>query len=109
LQEELSFVPLATCFDYAARPAAYDAERSWENAVRERYGRTAIGHWRAIRLFCEKGLRAKRTKRALRLSRDQRAAVQAACAYLRLHADERWTREIRPWQERMERAVQASI
>jgi hyaluronoglucosaminidase len=109
LQEELSFVPLATCFDYAARPTAYDSEQSWENAVRERYGRNAIGHWRAIRLFCEKSLRTKRTKRRLRLSRDERTALQAACAYLRLHADERWTREIQPWKERMERAVQASI
>ena len=36
LQEALSFVPLATCFDYAARPAAYDPEQSWQRIIRER-------------------------------------------------------------------------
>ena len=30
LQEELSFVPLATCFDYARDPGSYDPEASWE-------------------------------------------------------------------------------
>jgi hyaluronoglucosaminidase len=106
LQEELSFVPLSTCFDYAARPAAYDPERSWENAVRERYGRNSIPHWRAIRFFSEKSLRAKKGKRPARFSRRERDALQAACAYLRVNACERWALEMRPWTERIVLALQ---
>jgi hyaluronoglucosaminidase len=109
LQEELSFVPLATCFDYAARPMAYDAERSWERAVRERYGGDSIAHWRAIRLFCDKSLRAKTTKRELRLSRTERAALQAACGYLRRKQDEGWAREMQPWKDRIERVLETEI
>jgi hypothetical protein len=40
LQESLSLIPLATCFDYAADPAAYDPERNWREAIRELFGRS---------------------------------------------------------------------
>ena len=42
LQEELSFIPLATCFDYARAPAKYRAESSWTKIVRQRFGAKAI-------------------------------------------------------------------
>jgi hypothetical protein len=44
MQESLSLIPLATCFDYAADPAAYDPERSWREAVRELFGGSAVPH-----------------------------------------------------------------
>jgi hyaluronoglucosaminidase len=105
LQEELSFVPLATCFDYAANPRAYDPEASWTAAVTERYGRNALAHWRAIRNFCAKSRRAKRSKREPRWSRAERVALQAACVYLDQQKNEKWAREIRPWHELMKKAA----
>jgi hyaluronoglucosaminidase len=105
LQEELSFIPLATCFDYAANPAAYEPERSWNRAVRERHGRRALAHWRAIRLFCEKSLRAKRRNRMLRLSRNERAALAAACDYFRGQQNSGWARELQPWVQLIEQAL----
>ncbi|MGH8514689.1 MAG: beta-N-acetylglucosaminidase domain-containing protein, partial [Gammaproteobacteria bacterium] len=51
LQESLSFIPLATCFDYAARPAGYDPEKSWQRIIGNRFGAGAFTHWRALRSF----------------------------------------------------------
>jgi hyaluronoglucosaminidase len=108
LQEELTFVPLATCFDYAARPNGYDPERSWEKAARERYGGSSIRHWRAIRLFCEKSLRAKRGKRVARFSRAEREALRAAAVYIRENSGAKWCREIQPWYEQIAKAASAA-
>ena len=68
LQEELGFVPLATCFDYAAAPRAYRPEASWTEIVKRRFGPGALAHWRAIRNFCERSQRAKKTKRPCQLT-----------------------------------------
>jgi hyaluronoglucosaminidase len=105
LQEELSFLPLFTCFEYAANPRAYDAERSWTRGVTERYGRKALTHWRTIRTFCDENRHAKRRKTAPRWSRTQRIALRAACSYLEQQKGEKWAREIRPWHELMKKAA----
>lgn len=108
LQEELSFVPLSTCFDYAANPRAYDPERSWTHAVTYRYGRKALTYWRAIRRFCDKSGRAKRGKTAPRWSRTERIALRAACSYLEEQKSEKWAREIKPWHALMKKAAGAT-
>jgi hyaluronoglucosaminidase len=105
LQEELSLLPLATCFDYARRPQAYAAERSWRSAVRERFGAGALPHWRAIRKFAAAQKRSKKSKRPQRLARGERAALAAACAYIDRHCREKWAREVAPWRAMMERAL----
>jgi hyaluronoglucosaminidase len=105
LQEELSFIPLSTCFDYAANPRAYDPERSWNHAVTQRYGRAALPHWRALRSFCDKTLHAKRGKTVPRWTRADRAALQAACAYVEERKNEKWAQEIKPWHELMKKAA----
>jgi hyaluronoglucosaminidase len=105
LQEKLSFVPLSTCFDYAAKPRAYDPERSWADAVIERYGGNALVYWRAIRNFCEKSRRAKRSGTRPRWSRAERTAMQSACGYLDKYRNEKWAREIKPWHDAMKKAA----
>lgn len=105
LQEELSFVPLSTCFDYAANPRAYDPERSWAQAVMHRYGRKALPYWRTIRRFSDKCSRAKRCKKAPKWSRPERLALRAACSYLDKQKNEKWAREIKPWHELMKNAA----
>jgi hyaluronoglucosaminidase len=105
LQEELSFVPLSTCFDYAANPRAYDPERSWTHAVTQRYGIEVLSFWRTIRKFCDKSRRAKRSNRAPRWSRTDRALLRVACSYLEEQKNEKWAREIKPWHELMKRAA----
>ena len=99
LQEELSFVPLATCFDYARDPSAYAPEASWEEAVAERFGPANLDHWRALRRFCEKDADPAA---ASALSEPERAALEAAHAYLLAHQDERWGREFASWRTRLE-------
>lgn len=105
LQEALSFIPLSTCFDYAANPRAYDPERSWTRAIAQLHGRDALPHWRAIRRFCEKSTRAKRMKKAPLWARAERAALAAACSYAQAHKNEKWAREMKPWTEGMKRAA----
>jgi hyaluronoglucosaminidase len=90
LQESLSFVPLATCFDYAANPAAYDAEASWEKAVRQRFGAAALTHWRALRRFLEHEDKRKNNARSF-------ALPAATRNYLKRHRHEKWARELSPW------------
>ncbi len=106
LQEELSFVPLSTCFDYAANPRAYDPERSWDNAVVERYGGDALVHWRTIRNFCQKSHRAKHSGRKPLWTRRERNALQSASEYVAKHGKEKWAREIKPWHEAMKQAAE---
>ncbi len=102
LQEELSFIPLATCFDYARDPKAYDPETSWEAVVTERFGAAGLEHWRALRLFCEKDAD---TAGAATFSEPERAALAAAHGYLLAHRSEGWCREFEPWRERLEHAL----
>lgn len=102
LQEELSFVPLATCFDYAREPAAYDPEKSWEAAVAERFGAADVGHWRALRQFCE---RDAAPDSPATIAESERGALAAAQAYLRAHEGEPWCREFAPWRKRLEQAL----
>jgi hyaluronoglucosaminidase len=105
LQERLSFIPLATCFDYAADPAHYDPESSWNKIVRERFGAEALPPWRALRKFCEDNQRAKKLKEPLRLGLAQRQKLKMADDYIRKHRARKWAREIRPWQERLRREL----
>ncbi len=106
LQEELSFVPLSTCFDYAANPRTYNPERSWVGAISERYGGDALVHWRAMRNFGEKCRRAKQSKRKPRWTRRERKALQSASAYIEKHRKEKWAREIKAWHEAMKQAAE---
>jgi hyaluronoglucosaminidase len=105
LQEALSLVPLATCFDYAENPVKYQPEASWIRAIDERFGAGTLGYWRTIRKFCEASQRVKKSKRLLRLPGNERARLKAACDYIRGHQAEPWAREIEPWRELMLKAL----
>jgi hyaluronoglucosaminidase len=105
VQEELSFIPLATCFDYASNPVAYKAEESWNAIVTHTYGDDASAHWRAIRTFCEKAQRAKRAKHPVRIQSKEAKALQDALNYLNAHRQEKWAAEIKPWKEQVQRAL----
>lgn len=106
LQERLSLIPLATCFDYAAAPVAYDPETSWREAIEELFGRRAVPHWDAIRDFCEHLNRAKRVKRPVTLTRKRRRALAEAHRYLLKNRERRWFEELRPWIARLEAALE---
>jgi hyaluronoglucosaminidase len=97
LQEELSFIALATCFDYAASPQTYDPESSWSEIIKLRYGSLALPHWQTMRKFCADSVQSKKGKRALRIDPHQRAQLAAAVDYVSRHRKEKWGREIRPW------------
>lgn len=99
LQQELSLLPLATCFDYAAAPQAYTAERSWTRAVKEQFGARALAHWRAIRTFVEAHRRANAPRRASQLTRRDSARLAAALDYVDNHRREKWARELAPWSK----------
>jgi hyaluronoglucosaminidase len=105
LQEELSFLPLASCFDYAANPRSYDAERSWRSEIEQRFGAAAFRHWRALRRFSDRHQQSKQTKRPLRLSKDDRAALRSACDYIVKNRRTKWARELEPWRVMSERAL----
>jgi hyaluronoglucosaminidase len=107
VQEELSFIPLATCFDYAANPMAYNPEDSWIEIVTRAFGPGGTAHWRAIRTFCERAQRAKRSEHPVRIQSREAKALQDACNYLNAHRREKWAVEITPWREQMERALKA--
>jgi hyaluronoglucosaminidase len=98
LQEELSFLPLATCFDYAAHPRSYSAERSWRAAILCRFGAAALPHWGALRQFAAAHQRSKQNQQPLRFHRAQRAALRLACAYIAHNRRQKWAREIEPWR-----------
>ncbi len=105
LQENLSFIPLATCFDYARDPGTYDPEQSWEEIVAERFGSANMEHWRALRRFCEMDADAGAPAIG---SESERNALEAARGYLLAHGNEGWCREFGPWQQRMEHALRES-
>jgi hypothetical protein len=102
VQENLSLLPLATCFDYAVDAAAYDSETSWTEAVGELFGSSAIPHWRAILDFCERMDRSKGGKRSVALAPGKLRALQDAHRYLLRNQRRRWFREFRPWLARLE-------
>ncbi len=101
LQEELSFLPLATCFDYAQAPAKYRAESSWTKIVRQRFGAEALPHWRALRSYAEASIAAKKDKRALQLTPTETRRLQAAFAYVERNRGRRWVKELAPWRAAM--------
>jgi hyaluronoglucosaminidase len=106
LQEELSFLPLATCFDYAAAPRAYASESSWNRAVKQRFGVDALPYWRAIRRFAEASRPAKASTRALQLTRRESPRLAAALRYIDTHRPEKWTKELAPWSTAIRHALQ---
>ena len=98
LQEELSFIPLATCFDYARAPAGYRAESSWTKIVRQRFGAGALPHWRTVRKYAGASIAAKKDGRRLRLPPSETRRLQAALAYFDQSRDRRWMKEFAPWR-----------
>ena len=94
LQEELSFIPLATCFDYARAPAKYRAESSWTKIVRQRFGAEALPHWRALRSYAEASIAAKKDKRPLQLTSAETRRLRAALAYVERNRGRRWVERI---------------
>jgi hyaluronoglucosaminidase len=98
LQEELSFIPLATCFDYAHAPAKYRAESSWTKIVRQRFGAEALPHWRALRSYAEASSATKKDKRPLRLTPAETRRLRAAYAYVERNRGRRWVKELAPWR-----------
>ncbi len=101
LQEDLSFLPLATCFDYAWAPAKYRAESSWTKIVRQRFGAAALPQWRALRSYAEASIAAKQDKRALQLTPAETRRLRAACAYVERNRGRRWVKELAPWRAAM--------
>jgi hyaluronoglucosaminidase len=107
LQEELSFIPLGSCFDYAFDPLHYDPEKSWELVITERFGAGALPHWRALRGFCEQLKKMDEKNSSLSLSPQRRQALSAAHAYLLQHQSEKWLQEFRPWCDLLEKRLHA--
>ena len=97
LQEELGFLPLATCFDFAAAPRRYAPEPSWNRAVRQRFGANALPYWRAIRRFAEASRPAKASKTGLQVTRHEIPRLAAALRYIDAHRREKWAKELAPW------------
>jgi hyaluronoglucosaminidase len=100
LQESLSFIPLATCFDYAYAPARYDPEKSWSRVIAERFGGETLPHWRAVRRFCEQSTEQRKS-----LSRAQRKRLHEALVYFQGNPAAAWRLEIQPWLECIGEAV----
>lgn len=98
LQEELSYLPMATCFDYARAPAEYRGEASWTKIVRQRFGAGALPHWRALRSYTEASIAAKNGKRRLQLTPAEARRLRAALAYLERNRGRRWWKELAPWR-----------
>jgi hyaluronoglucosaminidase len=107
LQEELSFIPLGSCFDYAFDPLRYDPEESWERVITERFGTSALPYWRALREFCEQLKKMNKKNSSLSLSSRRRETLAAAHAYLLQHQSEKWFQEFRPWCDLLEKRLHA--
>ena len=105
LQEEISFIPLATCFDYAVKPESYKPEASWTRIIEQRFGAPAIAHWRAIRNFVEAQLKAKQLKRQLRVDASDLRRLALALAYIRAHGNTKWAKELAPWTRQIEKRI----
>jgi hyaluronoglucosaminidase len=106
VQPELSLIPLATCFDYAAAPNTYDAEKSWTGVIEERFGARTLPHWRAIRRFCDEQRAAKKRRQRFSVAARERARLRAAVAYIQAHRRRRGAREIAPRTKAMQQAVE---
>ncbi len=100
LQEALSFIPLATCFDYAVKPTNYDPESSWQRIVTEFFGTQALSHWRAIRAFCDQQTQGKLSRS---MSASRKARLQKARDYISANLGTHWAAELRPWHESLKR------
>ncbi len=105
LQETLSFLPLATCFDYALDPLGYDPETSWDRAVAERFGSDALPKWRAIRKFCEQTNKLKERRHPPGISAERRPKLEAAHRYLLENQNESWVKEFRPWLDLLQKSL----
>jgi hypothetical protein len=101
LQQELGFIPLATCFDYARNPIAYRSDSSWTQAIKTQYGASVLSHWRAIRQFADAARRVKHSRRPLAPSAQQRNNWSKALGYISKNRDHNWAREIDPWRKQM--------
>jgi O-succinylbenzoate synthase len=105
LQPHLSLIPLATCFDYAAAPGSYDAERSWTKTITQQFSQAALRHWRAIRRFCDEQRKANNRREGYSVAPADRARLRAALAYVETHRAHRWAAEIRPWTKAMQQSI----
>jgi hypothetical protein len=103
LQETLSFLPLATCFDYALDPIGYDPETSWERAVAERFGSDTLPHWKAIREFCGLINKLKDKEQSPMVSAEEQPKLEAAHRYLLENQNESWVKEFRPWLDLLQK------
>jgi hyaluronoglucosaminidase len=106
LQPELSLVPLATCFDYAAKPRSYDPEASWRTVIKQRFGTEALEYWQTIRWFLETSQQLIKAKHSLWIGARENARLRSTLAYLRAVSKQKWARELRPWRLQMEAALQ---
>lgn len=106
LQPELSLIPLATCFEYAAAPLKYRPESSWRRIIVERFGAAAVPHWRALRNFCDAQAAAKKNRRPLSLTSAERRRLRQALDYVNAHRRQRWARELAPWTKAIRAALQ---
>jgi hyaluronoglucosaminidase len=107
LQESLSFIPLATCFDYASDPARYDPEKSWERLIAERFGKETLPYWRAIRQFCERTNKRRSQKQSLSFTPLERRDLEGAFCYVQANPHEGWCQELRLWFETAQRTPQS--
>jgi hyaluronoglucosaminidase len=105
LQESMSFIPLATCFDYAAVPAAYDPEKSWQRVIKERFGNSALPHWRALRRFFARINKQKDKNRPLPLEPKEVYPLSAAHRYVIKHRRESWAKELRSWTDLVQKSL----
>ncbi len=103
LQESLSFIPLATCFDYAADPTQYKSESSWSRVITERFGKHAFLHWQRIRNFCEQINKLKNKEQRLNLSPKKRSELEGAHRYILENQKRRWVQEFQPWLDLLEK------
>jgi hyaluronoglucosaminidase len=106
LQEELSLLPLLTCFDYAANPKSYKEEESWSAAVNRLFGNRAGTHWRAIRMFCERAQQDKKAKLPPQFSPSELKRLAGVLDYLDEHRRAKWAKEIKPWRDQIKQALE---
>ena len=96
LQENLSVLPQATCFDYARDPERYRPETSWQKAVAQIYGAQSLKHWHTIRQWCQQ-------PNASRPVADQEyRAIKSALDYIRHNRARKWAKEMAPWIRHLE-------
>ena len=105
LQEELSYIPLATCFEYARAPAKYRADLAWTKIVRQRFSAEALPHWRALRSYAEASIAAKKDKRLLQITPTETRQLQALFFYIERNRGRRWARELAPWRPAISKLI----